>query len=62
MRRDITPADEAQRLVKLRDEFGFDAFKWRVGAECGNDVDRETCEHLVTHQLSGFVAQVGCAD
>jgi hypothetical protein len=25
--------------VKLRDEFGFDAFKWRVGAECGNDID-----------------------
>ena len=39
MRRDITPQEEAQRLVKLRDEFGFDAFKWRVGAECGNDID-----------------------
>ncbi|MBU6264078.1 MAG: hypothetical protein KGM39_04805, partial [Actinomycetales bacterium] len=33
------PQDEAKRFVKLRDEFGFDAFKWRVGAECGNDVD-----------------------
>jgi L-alanine-DL-glutamate epimerase-like enolase superfamily enzyme len=39
MRRDITPADEAARLVRLRDEQGFDAFKWRVGAECGHDVD-----------------------
>ena len=39
MKRDITPQDEANRFVKLRDEFGFDAFKWRVGAECGNDVD-----------------------
>jgi L-alanine-DL-glutamate epimerase-like enolase superfamily enzyme len=39
MRRDITPKDEAQRLVRLRDEQGFDAFKWRVGAECGRDVD-----------------------
>ena len=39
MKRDITPQDEAKRFVKLRDEFGFDAFKWRVGAECGNDVD-----------------------
>ena len=39
MRRDITPAQEAQRLVRLRDEKGFDAFKWRVGAECGHDVD-----------------------
>ena len=39
MRRDITPAQEAERLVRLRDEKGFDAFKWRVGAECGHDVD-----------------------
>jgi L-alanine-DL-glutamate epimerase-like enolase superfamily enzyme len=39
MRRDITPAKEAERLVRLRDSHGFDAFKWRVGAECGHDVD-----------------------
>lgn len=39
MKRDITPADEAARLVRLRDEMGFDAFKWRVAAECGRDVD-----------------------
>lgn len=39
MRRDITPKEEARRLVTLRDEQGFDAFKWRVGAECGHDVD-----------------------
>jgi len=39
MRRDISPADEARRLVQLRDERGFDAFKWRVAAECGHDVD-----------------------
>jgi L-alanine-DL-glutamate epimerase-like enolase superfamily enzyme len=26
-------------LVRLRDEQGFDAFKWRVAAECGRDVD-----------------------
>jgi L-alanine-DL-glutamate epimerase-like enolase superfamily enzyme len=39
MKRDITPEDEAARFVKLRDEFGFDAFKWRVGAECGRDKD-----------------------
>jgi len=39
MRRDIQPVDEARRLVRLRDELGFDAFKWRVGAECGHDVD-----------------------
>src|SRR5690606_5012029 len=39
MKRDITPQDEADRLLRLRDELGFDAFKFRVGAECGHDVD-----------------------
>ncbi|MFM7706914.1 MAG: mandelate racemase/muconate lactonizing enzyme family protein, partial [Gammaproteobacteria bacterium] len=39
MKRDITPRDEAQRLVALRDAHGFTAFKWRVAAECGRDVD-----------------------
>ena len=39
MKRDITPEAEAERFMRLRDEFGFDAFKFRVGAECGHDVD-----------------------
>ena len=39
MRRDISGADEARRLAMLRDAHGFDAFKFRIGAECGNDVD-----------------------
>jgi L-alanine-DL-glutamate epimerase-like enolase superfamily enzyme len=39
MKRDITPAAEALRFQRLRDTQGFDAFKWRVGAECGRDVD-----------------------
>ena len=39
MKRDITPEAEAERLKRLRDELGFDAFKFRVGAECGRDVD-----------------------
>ena len=39
MRRDITPEDEARRLADLRDRLGFDAFKWRVGSECGRDRD-----------------------
>ena len=39
MKREITPEDEADRLCRLRDEFGFDAFKFRVAAECGRDVD-----------------------
>jgi L-alanine-DL-glutamate epimerase-like enolase superfamily enzyme len=40
MKRDITPKAEAERLVRLRDTKGFDAFKWRVAAECGRDVDQ----------------------
>ena len=39
MRRDITPEAEAARLIALRDAHGFDAFKVRVGAECGQDRD-----------------------
>lgn len=39
MRRDITPAEEAERLERLRAERGFEAFKIRVGRECGHDVD-----------------------
>lgn len=39
MKRDITPEEEAARFVRLRDAHGYDAFKWRVGAECGRDVD-----------------------
>ena len=39
MKRDISPADEAARFCQLRDEKGFDAFKFRVGAECGRGKD-----------------------
>src|SRR5262245_33182578 len=39
MKRDITPEDEAGRFRRLRDRHGFDAFKFRVAAECGHDVD-----------------------
>jgi len=39
MKRDIAPQAEAERLFRLRDEFGFDAFKFRVGKECGHDED-----------------------
>jgi len=38
MRRDITPEQEAERSCGCATE-GFDAFKWRVGAECGRDID-----------------------
>jgi L-alanine-DL-glutamate epimerase-like enolase superfamily enzyme len=39
MRRDITPAAEAERFLRLRGEHGFDAFKFRIAAEYGHDVD-----------------------
>jgi L-alanine-DL-glutamate epimerase-like enolase superfamily enzyme len=39
MKRDITPEQERDRLLRLRNENGFTAFKWRVGAECGRDRD-----------------------
>ena len=37
MKRDITPEAEADRLLQLCMELGFDAVKWRVGAECAKD-------------------------
>ena len=39
MKRDITPADEADRLKMLRDRDGFTAFKVRAGAEVGRNQD-----------------------
>lgn len=39
MKRDITPADEAERLKRLAGEHGFDAFKVRAGAEVGRNQD-----------------------
>ncbi len=39
MRRNITPAEEAARLVGLRDEEGYRAFKIRIGSVCGHDAD-----------------------
>ena len=39
MRRDIKPEAETERLCRLRQEYGYTAFKFRVGAECGRDID-----------------------
>ena len=50
MKRDITPADEAARLKRLRDEKGFDAFKVRAGAEVGrnrDEIGRASCRERV---------------
>jgi L-alanine-DL-glutamate epimerase-like enolase superfamily enzyme len=38
-RGEITPEAEAERLKRLQGEFGFRAFKFRVGKECGHDED-----------------------
>ncbi|WP_418160504.1 mandelate racemase/muconate lactonizing enzyme family protein [Benzoatithermus flavus] len=63
MKRDITPAEEAARFVRLRDEQGFDAFKWRIGAECGRDVDEwpgrtEAIVPIVARALGPNVAKL----
>ena len=39
MKRDITPMAEADRFKRLQDQFGFDAFKFRIAAEYGHDID-----------------------
>ncbi len=39
MRRDILPRVEADRLKRLREKYGFDAFKFRIGAEVGRNRD-----------------------
>lgn len=40
MRRDITPEDEGERLLRLRDQYGYNAFKIRVGRKTGHDRDQ----------------------
>jgi L-alanine-DL-glutamate epimerase-like enolase superfamily enzyme len=51
MKRDITPIDEVDRLSRLRYEKGFDAFKFRIGAEVGRDQDEwpGRTEKIVTY-------------
>jgi len=63
MKRDITPDAEAERFLRLRDQQGFDAFKWRVAAECGRDVDEwpgrtEAIVPRVARALGGKVAKL----
>ena len=40
MRRDITPEQEAERFIGLREQFGYKSFKFRIGRECGHDIDQ----------------------
>ncbi len=39
MKRDIKPIDEAERFKKIFDQQGVNAFKFRVGSECGRGKD-----------------------
>ncbi|MEQ8664594.1 MAG: mandelate racemase/muconate lactonizing enzyme family protein [Rhodospirillales bacterium] len=39
MKRDISPADEAERMKRFAGEHGFTAFKVRAGKEVGRDAD-----------------------
>ena len=39
MKRDISANDEADRFKRLHQEQGIDAFKFRIGAECGRGLD-----------------------
>ena len=55
--------EEAARVARLRDAKGFDAFKWRVGAECGHDRDEwpgrtEAVVPVVSHALGDDVAKL----
>ena len=40
MRRDISPEAEAERLLSLKESYGYKAFKFRIGRECGHDQDQ----------------------
>jgi len=39
MRRDITPEEETERFLRLQGNYGYDAFKFRIGKECGHNED-----------------------
>ncbi len=40
MQREITPEAEAERFLELKERYGYKAFKFRVGRECGHDLDQ----------------------
>jgi L-alanine-DL-glutamate epimerase-like enolase superfamily enzyme len=39
MKRNISAEDESDRLKRLQDEYGYHAFKFRIGNVFGNDID-----------------------
>ena len=34
------PEAEAERMLALKEQFGYHSFKFRIGAECGHDIDQ----------------------
>jgi L-alanine-DL-glutamate epimerase-like enolase superfamily enzyme len=67
MKRDIAPRDEAERFKRLRQECGFDAFKFRVGAEVGRGQDEwpgrtEEIIPLIARELGPEVALLADAN
>lgn len=40
MKREITPQQEAERMLALREQFGYHSFKFRIARECGHDIDQ----------------------
>ena len=40
MKRDITPEAEAERLLALKEIYGYQSFKFRIARECGHDIDQ----------------------
>ncbi|WP_435258660.1 mandelate racemase/muconate lactonizing enzyme family protein [Thioclava sp. FR2] len=60
MRRDITPEAESERLKRLVGEQGFDAVKFRIGAECGADVDEwpGRTEAIIPHMARAMGAGI----
>ena len=56
MERNITPANEVARLLRQQDTHGFDAFKFRIGSECGHDEDEwpERTETIVPAMRHAF--------
>jgi len=64
MRRDISGQEEVARLLKLRDQHGFDAFKFRIAAECGHDVDEwdGRTEDIVKRMRAAFATEALLVD
>ena len=63
MKRDISAKDEAERFKKLFQEKGIDAFKFRIGAECGRGLDEwegrtEDIVKTINHSLDSSVKKL----